>query len=175
MAIQIRLARCTTRDVRESLGQTVQPTRQTNRTAVFSVRPPLQPSCSRGGSYGSSHRAGSNNAYQKRQIPRKRSLQAIPGEGPASKKAAAAATATVVTAEPVIYTTEIVYVYRDLPLVMCAAKSYCQSTSVTTRALQSKGIRDIAADRASFTKPAIGGTHQSLPIELGSNQPRQVG
>ena len=78
-----------------------------------------------GGSYGSSHRAGSNNAYQKRQIPRKRSLQAIPGEGPASKKAAAVATATVVTAEPVVYTTEIVYVYRDLPLVMCAAKSYC--------------------------------------------------
>ena len=48
--------------------------------------------------------------------------------------------------------------YRDLPLVICVLQkqSYSQSASVTTRALQSKGIRDVAAELASLNLPLAG-------------------
>ena len=103
-------------------SQSGRPTRQ-----HFTVRPPLQPSCSRGRQLWKQPPCWQQQRLPKRQFPRKRSLQAIPGEGPVSKKAAAAATSNSSHSRACsLHTTDCVCIQKFNFGNMCAAKtSYC--------------------------------------------------
>ena len=116
----------------------------------FSVRPPL-PRCS----------GGRQPQWRQPELPRKRPLQAVyrPGEGDhRAKRKKELPTVEVRDFMPGL-TTEFVYVYQSLPLVMSVLekeKFFLPAQLSMTHALQSKGIQSIATEIAHMQLPLAG-------------------